>query len=75
MAVQLNIPYDILVELVDQLPEEQKLELIRRLQDRAKHQELTVGEKMKLLRAAQINAVVNQEPSPRREDWYDDEGR
>jgi hypothetical protein len=32
-------------------------------------------EKLRRLRAAQIDSAVNQEPSPRRADWYDDDGR
>ena len=72
MAVQLNIPYETLVELVEQLPDEQQQDLVRRLQTRAAHRELTAEEKMRRLRAAQIHADVKEEPSPRREDWYDD---
>jgi hypothetical protein len=75
MTVHLDIPFETLVELIEQLPAEQQNDLLLRLQKRAQGRKLTVDEKMRLLRAAQIDVTVNQEPSPRREDWYDDDGR
>jgi hypothetical protein len=75
IAVQLPITYETLVEMVEQLPREQQLDLMRRLQARAFLQPLTSEEKLKLLRTAQVDVTVNQEPSPRREDWYGDDGR
>lgn len=73
MTVQLSIPYETLVELVEQLPESQQRDLIRRIEHH--QQELTLTEKMKLLKAAQIDLDVNVEPSLRRQDWYDDNER
>jgi hypothetical protein len=70
-----DISYEEVVKLVEQLPEEQKQDLAQRLQHFVPHRKLTVCEKMTLLRAAQLNVAVNEEPSIRREDWYDDEGR
>jgi hypothetical protein len=75
MTAHLNVPFETVVELVDQLPIEQQHLLLQRIQGRIHRQSLSVEEKIQLLRAAQINADVNQEPSPRREDWYDDDGR
>jgi hypothetical protein len=76
MAVQLNLDYDQLVELVEQLSEEQEKDLIVRLLTQRAHQRpLTAQEKIQLLEAAQMHNPVNETPSPRREDWYGDDGR
>ena len=75
MTVHLDIPFETLAELIEQLPVEQQQDLVRRIQQRAQSRRLSAGEKMRRLRAAQIDSAVNQEPSPRREDWYDDDGR
>jgi hypothetical protein len=66
MAVRLTIPYETLVELVEQLPETQLQALVRHVQQRAQHHKPTVDEKMRLLKAAQIDHDINEEPSPRR---------
>ncbi len=73
MGVQLNISYETLVDLVEQLPEDQQRDLMQRLQDRTQGREMTLDDKIALLRSAQIDRDVKEEPSPRREDWYDDE--
>ncbi|MCL4247407.1 MAG: hypothetical protein KJ065_04575 [Anaerolineae bacterium] len=76
MAVQLNIDYEQLVELVEQLSDEQQQALIARLlTQRARQRPLTVDEKIRLLDAAKLHNPVNEQPSPRREDWYGDDGR
>jgi hypothetical protein len=75
MTVHLNVPFETLVELVEQLPIQQQQDLLRRIQQRTQHNRQAIEEKMALLRAAQVDVAVNQEPSPRREDWYDDDGR
>ena len=76
MAVQLNIPYETLIELVEQLPEQQQKDLIARLlTDYAQQRPLTAEEKIQLLDAAKLSMPVNEEPSIRREDWYGDDGR
>ncbi len=72
MDVQLTIPFETLVELVEQLPEGQQQALIQRLQAHTKDQPTSAAEKIARLRSAQIAVTVNQEPSIRREDWYDD---
>ncbi|MCC6455377.1 MAG: hypothetical protein IT328_10570 [Caldilineaceae bacterium] len=74
MTSQLNIPFETLVALVEQLPAEQQQLLLQRIQSRFQNGQ-TVDEKMKLLRAVQVDVTVNEEPSLRREDWYDDDGR
>ena len=70
-----RIPYETLAELAEQLPREQREDLIRRLQQRAQPDTASASEKMKRLREAQISVAVNVEPSLRREDWYADNGR
>lgn len=75
MVTQLKIPYEILVELEEQLPPQQQQDLLHRLQERTQRDQRTAAEKIALLRAAQVDVAVNQEPSVRREEWYDDDGR
>lgn len=76
MAVQMNINYEQLVDLVEQLSEEQQSKLIDHILDERKRKRpLTAREKIQLLRAAQIDVEVLEEPSIRREDWYGDDGR
>ncbi|MFQ3647791.1 MAG: hypothetical protein SNJ80_12745 [Anaerolinea sp.] len=76
MALQLPIRYEQLVELVEQLSEEQQKDLIKRLLTRqAQQRPLTVEEKLKLLDAVKLNVAINEEPSIRRVDWYNDDGR
>jgi hypothetical protein len=76
MAVQLNIEYDQLVELVEQLSEIQQQDLIVRiLSQRAQQRPLTADEKIQLLDAAKLHNPMNETPSIRREDWYGDDGR
>jgi len=76
MALQLSIRYEQLVELVEQLSEEQQKDLIKRLLTRqAQQRPLTIEEKLKLLDAVKLDVAVNEEPSIRRIDWYDDDGR
>lgn len=75
MLVHLPIPYETLVELVDQLPKAQQTALIQHLQEVVQGSNLTKEEKKALLKASFRNIPLNQEPSIRREDWYDDDGR
>lgn len=76
MALQLSIQYEQLVELVEKLSDEQKNDLIRRLLIRQSgHRPLTVDEKLTLLDAVKLDVAINEEPSVRRVDWYDDDGR
>ena len=76
MAVQLDIEYRKLIELVEQLSEEQQKNLITRLLTRrARQRPLTTEEKIQLLDAAKLSVAINEEPSVRRVDWYSDDGR
>ncbi len=76
MAIQLNIDYSEVVQLVEQLSEEQQKDLIAQiLTQRARQRPLTAEEKIQLLDAAKLHNPVNQTPSVRRSDWYDDNGR
>ncbi|RMF79285.1 MAG: hypothetical protein D6737_11955 [Chloroflexi bacterium] len=76
MALQLPIRYEQLIELVEQLSEEQQKDLIKRLLARqAQQHPLTIEEKLKLLDAVKLDVAINEEPSIRRIDWYDDDGR
>jgi hypothetical protein len=76
MALQLSIQYEQLIELIDQLSEEQQKDLLKRLLIRqAQQRPLTVEEKLKLLDAVKLDVAINEEPSVRRVDWYDDDGR
>lgn len=71
MAVQLNITYETLLTLIEQLPPEQQRDLAQRLQAHTQQHDLPADAWMKLLREAQIDAPIGEEPSPRRADWYD----
>lgn len=76
MAVQLNIEYQQLIELVEQLSDDQRKDLIARLLTRQSHERhLTTSEKISLLEAAKLQHTVNEVPSIHREDWYGDDGR
>jgi hypothetical protein len=67
--------FDEIVELVDRLAPQEQTELITHLLRTARQRQLSVQEKMMMLRAAQIDVEVLEEPSIRREDWYDEDGR
>ncbi|MBZ0307149.1 MAG: hypothetical protein K8I82_13850 [Anaerolineae bacterium] len=73
MSVQLPISYEMLVQLVEQLSEAQRQDLMRRLG--ATVSQHLPEEKLALLRTVQFEVEVLEEPSDRREDWYDDDGR
>ena len=75
MAVQLNIPYETLVTLVEQLPAKQQQDLLVRLLQTTKTRPLSKEEKQALFHASILSVPVNEAPSIRREDWYDDDAR
>lgn len=76
MAVQLNIDYQQVMHLVEQLSASEQDELISKiLLRRAQQRPLTIEEKLYLWDASKIHSEVNETPSARREDWYDDDGR
>ncbi len=70
--VNLSIDYQTLVELVDQLPEPQQQDLLQRLLKRAQNSPMTTPDRMRLLRAAQVDIPLNEGFLPRREDLYED---
>lgn len=72
MAVQLDISYETLVALIEQLPMQQKQDLLIRLLETTRARPLSKEEKLALYHASILDAPMNEEPSPRREDWYDD---
>jgi hypothetical protein len=76
MALQLLIRYEQLVELVEQLTEAQQKDLLVRLLTRQPQPPLlTIEEKLTLLDAVGLNVAINETPSIRRADWYNDDGR
>ena len=64
-----------IIALVDTLTPIEQTQLTAHLIEVARSRQLSVSEKMTLLRAAQIDVEVIHEPSIRREDWYGDDGR
>lgn len=69
-----NMTFDDVVELVERLSSQEQTRLTTHLLELARKRQLSVQEKMKLLRSAQIDVEIISTPSPRREDWYDDDG-
>lgn len=70
-----DLTFERIVELVDRLTPQEQTQLTTHLLQTARKRQLSVHEKMNLLRAAQIDVAVIEEPSIRREDWYGDDGR
>ena len=70
-----DITFEEIVDLVDRLSPIEQTQLTTHLLESAQKRQLSVDEKMRLLRSVQIDAEVNEEPSIRREDWYGDDGR
>jgi hypothetical protein len=75
MTTSGHISFAALIELVEQLPVAQQHVLLARLQRTAPPRELSSAEKLRLLRSVRVETGVLDEPSPRRTDWYDDDGR
>jgi hypothetical protein len=73
MAVQLDISYETLAALVEQLPPEQQADLIERLSN--KQPSMTVDAWIERLNGAVLDIPIKEIPSIRREDWYDNDGR
>lgn len=76
MTIQLNIEYETLLELVDQLSDEKRAELMEYLLQKSKSQSLTIAEK-KVIWESMVVDVGGILPgySDRREDMYDNDGR
>lgn len=75
MAVQLTIPYETLVELVEQLPEAQRGDLLNRLTQHQPGQPTSAAQRLAAYHSSIDHTPLHEEPSIRREDWYDDDGR
>lgn len=70
-----TVSFEEIMNLVDRLSPTEQTQLTTHLLESAQKRQLSVDEKMRLLRSVQISAEVNEEPSVRREDWYGDDGR
>ena len=75
MAVQLTIPYETLVTLVEQLPPEERQDLARRLQAAPERLPPADDAWEAAFRVLLIDAPVGDDFSTTRADWYDDDGR
>lgn len=74
--LRLNLDYEQIIALIEQLShDEQQKVALHILSHPADEHELTVEEKLHLLDSIKMNLKFNEEPSIRREDWYDDDGR
>jgi len=67
------------ISLIDQLSPDEQMKVVEHLQSQGKippvMTPLTFAERQRLFSAMQIDSEVIEEPSPRREDWYGDDGR
>jgi len=70
-----DITYDDVVKLAEQLTLDEQETLARHLQQHAEEKKRRVEEWKKRFEAVIIRLPVLEEPSIRREDWYDDDGR
>jgi len=70
-----NMTFDKIVELVDQLTPQEQTQLTTHLLELVRQRQLTVEERKALLYANVLSVPVANTPSPRREDWYDNDGR
>lgn len=70
-----NMTIDEIVEFVDQLSAHEQTQLAIHLLGLVHQRQLTSDERKSLLQASVLNSLVENIPSPRREDWYDDDGR
>lgn len=76
MAVQLTIEFEKLMELVDQLPFEQRQYLVQHITEKSLDRQLTPKEKIELLNSTVHDlGDISPDFSFRREDWYGDDGR
>ena len=74
MGVQLTIPYETLVKLVEQLPATQQKALLAKLSE-GETTPTTATQRLANYHANIDSTPLREEPSIRREDWYDDDGR
>lgn len=75
MAVQLSIPYETLLALIEQLPPNEQHDLLHRLAGQVQHHTLTEKEWQATFQSAMIDRALAGPISLNRADWYDDDGR
>lgn len=75
MAVQLTIPYETLVALVEQLPADEQRDLLHRLQGRAGQQSLTEREWQATFQSLILDRPLVGPVPLQRTEWYDDDER
>lgn len=75
MAVQLTIPFEALLEAIENLSPEEKAVIATLVQPTSELPSLTADEKLRRLQAVMVTAAPGERFSFRREDWYDDDGR
>lgn len=75
MTVQLTIPFEALLEAIENLTPEEKAVVARLVQPPAELPALNAEEKWQRLQAVMIATAPGEQFSYRREDWYDDDGR
>ncbi len=68
-----SVPYEEVVELVDQLSPDEQQRLMAHLEQVSLQRELTFEEWRSLLKASQLPGVPGLAYSDRRVDWYADE--
>ncbi|MBI1255888.1 MAG: hypothetical protein GC204_00310 [Chloroflexi bacterium] len=70
-----QITYEAVVKLAEQLSPEAQKALIEHLQEIAKQRDLSFEEWKALIDSTIDHTPIVSDISPRREDWYDDDGR
>ncbi len=70
-----SLTMDQILHAAEQLSPADQAALIAHLQQHVGQRALPVERKIALLRDAQLDNPVNEEPSVRRRDWYADDGR
>jgi hypothetical protein len=74
--VQLNLSYETVIDLVEQLPFEEQKTLLFHLLGKAKNHRLDKDERKKLFHSMVVDlGKVSPAYSERREDWYGEDGR
>ncbi len=70
-----SVTYSEVVSLAEQLSPLEQIELAAHLRHIASQRKLSKEEKLTLLKTKINHRAFKEEPSIRREDWYDDDGR
>lgn len=75
MTVQLTIPFEALLEAIENLSPEEKAVIASLVQPPSEPPALTADEKLRRLQAVMVTTAPGAQFSMRREDWYGDDGR